>query len=275
MNARLASLTLAFAGVLGASTLGCNGSQPIYVQSDPNGYTTAAPSPTYADGSLTPEGCAHTSDRMCEIVLRENGGSSGDLGRCRTLNAYGDMQAFCVAKSSCLGRQFYDCMDYATNSAQADRCATEADKRCGTYTQANAPRRAVGPTDGWVRHASRGGFSVLMPASVSGEGSDSPHMTSATSPAGELRIGWIDNGSQMSDADLDAVVAGLKLKNAKKKRITVLGKYRGVEVEGTHVDGHRVHERVFGVGPRYFFLIVLNEQDSTATSAFFDSFQLL
>lgn len=258
------TLTTALA-LVGAA---CGGTTDVYF---PSGQTPIA-DPTTPDGALTPEGCAASSDRLCEILAAERG-QNVDYLRCRGLAAYGNMQQFCVANAKCVGRPYYDCMNGARSAEQARGCADDADRRCNTVDPAPGPA-ASGGTEGWVRHASKGGFTILMPAKP-GAPSDGMHGEYASNRAGSAcGTGWTDGPRELNDADLDQQVESLELRNVQKKRVTVLGRFRGLEVVGDNEDGQHIHGRVFGVGRRLFILMIINEQDAVEASAFFESFQL-
>lgn len=270
MKGSSALVVLALGGLVVAATA-CGGTTDVYFPTNGQG-NAAAENPTYPDGSLTPEGCAVTSDRLCEI-LANRVGEPVDYERCRALTAYHNMQSFCVAKAQCLGRPYYDCMNQATTTDQAGVCAEEADSRCG-LRDAGSPTARGGSLDGWVQHTSAGGFTIMMPSKPSPQ-SDALHGEYASgAPGSACGTGWSDARREYTDADLDSQILSLELAHASKKRITVLGKYRGLEIVGDNEKGQRIHSRVFSVGRRLFILMIINEADAAEASAFFESFQL-
>jgi hypothetical protein len=245
-----------------ASTVACSATTDVYYPSA-NGANGAPPG-----GPLTPADCAVICDRMCDVVAAEHG-QQPDLEWCRGLEVYGNMQRFCVAKGQCLGRPYYDCMSRVTTSDQVGRCADEADRRCSADDTA-----AAAPLDGWIRHASPGGFSVMMPSEPTLQDDGLHGEFAPGAPGSACGSGWIDRNGQSTDADLDDQVSQLELGNAAKKRVMVLGKYRGMEISGTNEKGQQVHARIFGVGRRLFVLMIINESSAAEADAFFESFQL-
>lgn len=266
---RIPALVLAIAGLGSVATVACSATTDVYFPTS-NLENSGAP-PTAADGSLTVEGCRASSDRLCEIIASERG-QRVDHERCRALTAYHNMNSFCVAKARCLGRPYYDCMRGAANTDQAGQCAEAGDKRCGLWEEGATADRD--PLDGWIRHTSAGGFTIMMPSEPSPQ-TDGLHGEYASSaPGSACGTSWSDSTTPFTDADLDSQVSNLGLSHLSTKRVIVLGKYRGVEVVGDNEKGQRVHSRAFSVGRRLYVLVIINEADAPQAAAFFDSFQL-
>ena len=147
-------------------------------------------------------------------------------------------------------------------------------------------------TSGWVRYTNdQGRFSVLMPdlpteqdptTTQSQHGPYTTHLFITRTQSSIFLIGWVDydpsfnfDKQQELEANRDNFVKGVKALLMDSRALQIDG-YQVIEFIA-ETDDRRFKSRVYMVGRRPYQIVIVsnkNEDDSVATSRFFNSFKV-